>query len=162
MPRGADGGASDDEAMEELDPIFGQGLSRDWAQTPVQTEYEDIVPGVNDAGSPNARVTTYPQDEMAPLFAEMMGNTWPRGSSRMPPSERGGALQRDRELQNRLVRRQPTRSERNAIDRSFSRRVNDEVAARVEENAVRRARERGAHPAFDQLMARYNSLYQGR
>ena len=159
MPRGADGGASDDEAMEELDPIFGQGLSRDWAQTPVQTEYEDIVPGVNDAGSPNARVTTYPQDEMAPLFAEMMGNTWPRGSSPSVnlPSDHHGALQRDRQ-----VRRQPTRSERNAIDRSFSRRVNDEVAARVEENAVRRARERGAHPAFDQLMARYNSLYQGR
>ena len=75
---------------------------------------------------------------------------------------RGGARQRDRDLQNRLVRREPTAAERSKIRRSFSDRLEAHFAATAEEAAVSRERENGAHPAFDQLMARYNSLYQGR
>ena len=61
------------QTMDMLDPITGQGLMRSWSLTPVQDEYEDIVPGENDRDSAMPRITTYEQAELDPMTEQYVG-----------------------------------------------------------------------------------------
>lgn len=61
------------QTMDMLDPITGQGLMRSWSLTPVQDEYEDIVPGENDRQSAMPRITTYEQAELDPMTEQYVG-----------------------------------------------------------------------------------------
>jgi len=136
------------QTMKELDPISGQGLSRDWAQTPVQMEYEDIVPGVNDAGSRNARVTTYPQDEMAPVLAEMRGNT---GSQL--GNQGGNWRQLDRAYEDAMETPPITPADRSKMRRAAEKRGKSTDAAYKENFLVGLERQSGRTRQSDQAMS---------
>jgi hypothetical protein len=166
MPRGAepsDGGPSDAEILELAEGMTDGGFNPlEWIPDPVKDAAElwslPFSLPFRLAGGVMDRVSGQGADLMDRANRHVEGvavqNTGVGG--------RGGARQRDRDLQNRLVRREPTAAERSKIRGSFSDRFEAELAAHVEEASIARQRERGAHPAFDQLMARYNSLYQGR
>jgi hypothetical protein len=146
------------QTMQELDPISGQGLSRDWAQTPVQTEYEDIVPGLNDAGSRNPRITTYEQDEMAPVLAEMRGKT----GSTAATNYGGNWRALDKKFEDSLETRKATPAERAAIRRATDKEYDTHRKQRQEQYAIDLERQSGRTIQQDQAMAMLANMFMRR